>query len=205
MRTPLAGVTVALALIVSACGSGPAASPTEVPASPTSQPASTPVPTPTRVLAPTATALPRPTPVTIRTGQEPEPAADFRIDLLSGEELALSDLRGKVVVLNFWATWCPPCREEMPSFESIYREYQDREVVFVGVAVADTEERARDFVEGVGVTYPIGLDPGGIAESYRVTAMPTTFFIDREGTITRKLQGQASEGALRLFLDIRVP
>ena len=156
MRTCLAGVTVALALIVSACGSGPAASPTEVPASPTSQPASTPVPTPTRVLAPTATALPRPTPVTIRTGQEPEPAADFRIDLLSGEELALSDLRGKVVVLNFWATWCPPCREEMPSFESIYREYQDRDVVFVGVAVADTEERARDFVEGVGVTYPIG-------------------------------------------------
>ena len=144
-------------------------------------------------------------PVTIRTGQDMEPASDFRIDLLSGEELALSDLRGKVVVLNFWATWCPPCREEMPSFESIYREYKDRDVVFVGVAVADTEERARDFVEGVGVTYPIGLDTSGIAEAYKVTAMPTTFFIDREGTITRKLQGLASEGALRLFLDIRVP
>ena len=205
MRTCLAGVTLVLALIVSACGSEPAASPTDVPASPTPPPSATPVPTPTRVLAPTATALPRPTPVTIRTGQDMEPASDFRIDLLSGEELALSDLRGKVVVLNFWATWCPPCREEMPSFESIYREYKDRDVVFVGVAVADTEERARDFVEGVGVTYPIGLDTSGIAETYKVTAMPTTFFIDREGTITRKLQGLASEGALRLFLDIRVP
>ena len=205
MRMGLFGGLLVLALIVSACGSEPAASPTDVPASPTPPPSTTPVPTPTRVLAPTATALPRPTPVTIRTGQDMEPASDFRIDLLSGEELALSDLRGKVVVLNFWATWCPPCREEMPSFESIYREYKDRDVVFVGVAVADTEERARDFVEGVGVTYPIGLDTSGIAEAYRVTAMPTTFFIDREGTITRKLQGLASEGALRLFLDIRVP
>lgn len=204
MRTGSFGLLLALTLLVWACGSDPAASPTEVPVSPTSQPTSTPVPTPTRVLAPTATALPRPTPVTVKVGQEPEAAADFEIDLFSGEELALSDLQGKVVVLNFWATWCPPCREEMPAFESIYQEYKDRDVVFVGIAVSDLEERARDFVEGVGVTYPIGLDTSGIAETYRVTAMPTTFFIDREGIITRKLQGQATEGALRLFLDIRV-
>ncbi len=188
----------ALAALASACGSEPPA------ATPTAAPTETPRPTPTRVLAPTATALPRPTPMTIRTVTQPEPAADFEIGLLSGGRLSLSELRGSVVVLNFWASWCPPCRDEMPFFENVYREYRDRGVVFVGVAVSDVEERARDFAERIGVSYPIGLDPGHIAETYRITAMPTTYFIDEEGVISKKLQGPANEGALRFFIDSRV-
>ena len=201
MKAVLLGGILALAL-ASACGSEPAAAPTEVPAATEEpRPTSTPVPTPTRVLEPTPTATAGPTPVTIRTSRQPESAADFKIDLLSGGELSLSDLRGKVVVLNFWGSWCPPCRAEMPAFESIYREYQDKGVVFVGVAVSDVEDEAREFAERVGVTYPLGLDSGRIAATYRITAMPTTYFIDQDGRISKRIQGPANEGALRFFLD----
>lgn len=125
--------------------------------------------------------------------------------LLNGEKFALSDLKGSVVVLNFWASWCGPCRDEMPAFELIYQEYKDRDVVFVGVAYADTETEARAFAEQVGVSYPLGMDyTYGISESYGIQALPTTFFIDREGVITKKMTGRASEGLLRVFLRSRV-
>ena len=205
MKKTLMGGLVALVVLASACGSEPAPAPTEVPAATEMpQPTPTPVPTPTRVLAPTPTATAGPAPVTIRTSRRAERAADFQLDLLSGGELNLSDLQGKVVVLNFWASWCPPCRAEMPSFESIYQEYSDRGVVFVGVAVSDTEDEAREFAEKVGVTYPIGLDSGQIAVTYRISAMPTTYFIDEDGSISKRIQGPANEGALRFFLDSRV-
>ena len=137
-----------------------------------------------------------------------EPAADFRISLINGDEetreLNLSDLHGSVVVLNFWASWCPPCRKEMPSFEAIYQEFKEHDVVFVGVAVSDIERKALALAEKVGVTYPLGMDTTGISRTYKVTAMPTTFFIDRDGTVTKKLSGPVNEGALRFFLNSRI-
>ena len=208
-------LTALLLTILAACGGEsptPTATalpePTRTP-EPTATPAPMPTPTPTRV--PTATPHPHPTPtpapVIIRsTRDESEvPAADFTISRFNGEELTLSQLKGSVVVLNFWASWCLPCRQEMPAFETIYQEYRDRNVVFVGVAVSDVEQEARAFAAEVGVSYPLGMDSTGeIGEAYEIQALPTTFFVDREGTITRKISGMVNEGILRVFLSSRV-
>ncbi len=130
-----------------------------------------------------------------------EPAPDFQMPLFDGSVINLSDYRGEVVVLNFWASWCGPCRWEMPAFERMYQEYGDKGVMFVGVAISDDPANAQAFADEVGVTYPIGADfAGRIARVYRPTTMPTTFFIDREGVIRRRLVSVANEGVLRIFL-----
>ena len=127
-------------------------------------------------------------------------APDFELTLFDGQSLRLSDLRGKVVVLNFWASWCPPCRIEMPDFEEMWQEFKDRGVVFLGVAVSDVEEDSRAFAERLGVTYMLGLDTTGeITREYRVTSLPTTLLIDRQGNQARRF-GIANKGALRIFL-----
>ena len=122
---------------------GPASTPTTIPDPSTAAPEPTPAP-PSPTPEPTVTATPAPTPRTIlstsRTGAEVAP--DFEIETFGGETLRLSDLNGKVVVLNFWASWCPPCRWEMPFFETMWQEYRDRDVVFVGIAMSDTLENA---------------------------------------------------------------
>ena len=181
----------------------PAPAPTRTPAS-TPTPANTPVPTPT--LAPTATAAPAPTPRVIRRASDgaPEAAPDFALETFAGETLRLSDLRGKVVVLNFWASWCPPCRWEMPFFETISQEYKERGVIFLGVAISDTMEDASDFADSVGVTYPLALDAAGeTARDYEVLGLPTTFLIDKDGAIQRRL-GAANEATLKIFLNGQV-
>ena len=124
------------------------------------------------------------------------------MSLFDGSVINLSDYRGEVVVLNFWASWCRPCRWEMPAFERMYQEYGDKGVMFVGVAISDDLANAQAFADEVGVTYPIGADfAGRIARVYRPTTMPTTFFIDREGVIQRRLVSVANEGVLRIFLQ----
>jgi thiol-disulfide isomerase/thioredoxin len=137
----------------------------------------------------------------IRSSGDGPMAHDFELTLFNGETLALSELRGQVVVLNFWASWCPSCRWEMPAFETMYQEYQDRGVIFVGVAVSDFEEDAREFAEMTGVTYPIGLDLTGISRDYRVLTLPTTVFINAEGRVARTLKNAANETVLRLFIE----
>ena len=147
----------------------------------------------------TPTAVPRR--ILIRGKTEVEDAPPFDLTLFNQETLSLADLDGKVVVLNFWASWCPPCRFEMPDFEAAWKEYRDQGVVFVGVAVSDSEEDARSFAEQTGVTYPIGLDGEGVTSvAYEVTSLPTTVFIDREGRIVRRLAARANMGALKIFL-----
>ena len=175
----------------------PTATPTATPIPPTAtpEPTATPKPTPTRE----ATQSVRPTPRPVN--QPPEAAYDFEVETFDGDTLKLSDLKGKVVVLNFWASWCPPCRWEMPSFERISKEYGDKEVVFVGLALSDTLRDARGFADSVGVTYPLALDSTGrIAAAYNVRSLPTTFFIDREGQIQRRLTSVANEGVLKIFI-----
>ena len=120
---------------------------------------------------------------------------------LDGGEVSLAALEGKVVVLNFWASWCGPCRQEMPDFQKAWEEHQDQGVVFVGIAVDDTEAEARRFAQQVGVTYPLAMDTtGDVARSYRLRAVPSTYFIDREGKLATTLHGLANQGALRIFL-----
>jgi cytochrome c biogenesis protein CcmG/thiol:disulfide interchange protein DsbE len=119
-----------------------------------------------------------------------KPAPSFTLTLFDGKSLRLEDLRGKVVFLNFWASWCPPCRAEARTLEAASRKYREQGVVFVGVNIQDKEESARAFLEEFGITYPNGLDRGArIAINYGVWGLPETFFIDRDGRITYKHVG----------------
>ncbi|MCI0790999.1 MAG: TlpA family protein disulfide reductase [Chloroflexi bacterium] len=187
LAAALAPVILAM-LAITACGQ-----------SQTQLPASTAIPnTSASVPAPDVTAIPATASEIARVG---EPAPDFVLDLFDGSKVRLSDFEGKVVVLNFWASWCPPCRREMPAFERTWQEYRDQGVVFVGVAVQDNEADSRAFAKKVGVTYPIGMDWNGrILRSYRPTSMPTTFLIDREGVVSRRIANYANEGMLKIFI-----
>ena len=217
-RTPLAVFVVLAICVVVACGQPsvanlPVDTPTAVPEPPTPIPQPTPVPPtptpePTVPPQPTVTATPAPTPRIIKSRAQTEERAapDFEMETFDGETLRLSELEGKVVVLNFWASWCPPCRWEMPFFETMWNEYRDRGVVFVGVAMADTLEDAHGFAQEAGVTYPIGLDQTNeIVRAYEVRSLPTTFFIDKEGQIQRRLTSAANEALLKVFLRGQLP
>jgi len=114
-------------------------------------------------------------------------APDFSLTLFDGRTVRLSDFRGKVVFLNFWASWCPPCREEAPLLEQAWRRYRNEGVIFLGVDIQDTEEAARRFIQDFGITYMNGQDPRNrIAIDYGVYGIPETYFIDKEGRITYK-------------------
>lgn len=116
-----------------------------------------------------------------RVGQ---PAPPFTLSLFDGGQLSLEDLRGQVVVVNFWASWCQPCRVEAPLLEQTWRRYRDRGVVFVGIDYVDTEPKALEYLREFDVTYPNGPDLGSqISRRYRIQGVPETFFIDRQGNI----------------------
>ncbi len=119
-------------------------------------------------------------------------APSFSLESLAGEEIQLSDYRGQVVVLNLWASWCPPCRAEMPAFQSIHHEYKDQGLVVLGVNMTfqDSLPAASAFVDEFGLTFPILLDRTGlVANTYRMRALPSTFIIDREGVIREVIVG----------------
>jgi thiol-disulfide isomerase/thioredoxin/Cu/Ag efflux protein CusF len=120
------------------------------------------------------------------------PAPDFTLPTLSGAPLRLAELRGKVVLLNFWATWCVPCRTEMPTLEALYQRYKDRglEVLAVNVDMLSTAG-VEAFVQEVTVTFPIVLDPSwSVAQAYRVLGLPTTYLIDRGGNVVVREVGE---------------
>ncbi len=120
-------------------------------------------------------------------------APGFRLRSLAGGETALDSLRGKVVVLNFWATWCPPCVEEMPSLERLYRTLGPEGLAVVTVACDEDEADVRRFVTEHGLTLPVLRDPGGrvAADDYRTTGYPETFVLDRAGALLRHTVGPA--------------
>jgi cytochrome c biogenesis protein CcmG/thiol:disulfide interchange protein DsbE len=123
----------------------------------------------------------------IETPMLGRPAPAFSLTLFDGRMLQLEDFRGRVVFLNFWASWCPPCRAEAPALEAAWRHVRDQGVVFVGINTQDDEERARSFVQEFGITYSNGRDAGGrIAIDYGVWGLPETFFISPDGRITYK-------------------
>ena len=118
------------------------------------------------------------------------PAPHFTLSLFDGSTIQLGDYRGKAVVLNFWASWCIPCREEAPLLEAAWQALQERGVVFLGVNIQDNEEAAKAFLREFRLTFPNGRDAAGkIAIDYGVYGIPETFFIDREGRITAKVIG----------------
>ncbi|MBI4525934.1 MAG: TlpA family protein disulfide reductase, partial [Deltaproteobacteria bacterium] len=111
------------------------------------------------------------------------------------------DLRGKVVFLNFWASWCPPCRAEAKTLESAWKKYKDRGVVFLGVNIQDKEDDARAFIKEFEITYKNGQDTGRTAVDYGVWGIPETFFIDRQGRITYKHVGGLGLPTITAKLD----
>lgn len=129
------------------------------------------------------------------------PAPDFTLKNLSGEDVTLSKLQGQVVLVNFWATWCAPCRAEMPAIQRRYDALKDQGFTVLAV---DDDEAQRDvaaFAEAYELTFPILLDPGeSVVGLYRVLAFPTTFIVDRQGTIQKLHIGALTEAALDQYL-----
>lgn len=144
-----------------------------------------------------------------------DPAPEIRLVNLDGGPVALSNLRGKGVVLNFWATWCPPCRREMPLLGSAWNEYQSRNVAIIGIDVGEPPDAVRRFVDSMGVTYPIWTDaPSGagnfddtneLLSRFGGVGLPTTVFIDADGIIRNIYVGELSRGMLTEWLPRLAP
>lgn len=117
-------------------------------------------------------------------------APDFTLRDLSGKRFALKQLRGKAVFVNFWATWCVPCREEMPQMEKLHREFKGRGLEVVAVNFREDKETVKKFSDELGITFRILLDPdGAVSNEYGAWSLPLSYFIDREGIFIGKVSG----------------
>jgi peroxiredoxin len=113
-----------------------------------------------------------------------ELSPDFTLKSREGGNIKLSEQRGNIVLVNFWASWCGPCREELPAFEELYEEYQDMGVEILAVNVDDVAEKADVLLQDIEVSFPVLYDTSGeVSELYEVRAMPTTVLIDRDGNV----------------------
>jgi cytochrome c biogenesis protein CcmG, thiol:disulfide interchange protein DsbE len=139
----------------------------------------------------------------VGVGGENRPAPDFALQTLTGDTVTLASLEGKVVLLNFWATWCPPCRVEMPWFEKLARERAAEGFVVVGASMdRGAPDVLRWFVEEKSITYPVGVAPNRMARDYGgVRGLPTSFLIDRQGRVRHTVTGIFAEPALRAAVD----
>jgi len=131
-----------------------------------------------------------------------ETAPDFSLQTLDGRTVRLSDYRGQVVLLNIWATWCPPCRDEMPDLEAYYRQHQEDGFVVLAINSQESAETVVVFLEEHDFTFPVLLDPGGVVmRDYGVLGLPTSFFIDREGMLRGVWIGKLSPARLKKLVD----
>ena len=134
---------------------------------------------------------------------------DFTLQDLDGKSVTLKEFRGKVVFVNFWATWCPPCRDEMPSMQKVYSEYREKGLVMLAINFMETPNTIRPFVSEYKLTFPILLDSGTVMVSYAVLGLPATYLIDRQGKAAARALGardwnnQESLRMIRKLLDER--
>ncbi|MCA9834045.1 MAG: TlpA family protein disulfide reductase [Thermomicrobiales bacterium] len=135
-------------------------------------------------------------------------APDFTLQTFAGDEITLSDQRGKVVIVNFWGSWCEPCQREMPAFQTYWENAPD-DVMFIGIgSKQDTEDRARAFADEFGVTYPIGRDASGdrvtmgtISQNYNITFFPMTYIINPDGMVSSLIIGEMDEDDLDSYVQ----
>ena len=136
---------------------------------------------------------------TSRSGKElvGKKAPSFVAPKVGGQLVSLENYKNKPLVLNFWASWCPPCRDETPGMERIWRKYEDQGVVILGINVQDGEKEAERYISEFGVTFSNALDlDGSITVDYGVTGLPVTFFIDNDSVVTGRWVGSISEDRL---------
>lgn len=125
-----------------------------------------------------------------KSNMEGKPAPDFTLPALDGKKIRLSDLRGKMVFLNIWATWCPPCREEMPSMQKLHEHFKGKDFVMLTVSIDEKKEDVAAFVKELGLTFPVALDPEQkVTAGYGITGVPETFLIDKNGIVLHHLIG----------------
>lgn len=129
-------------------------------------------------------------------------APDFTLKSFDGQTYTLSQLRGKVVIINFWASWCPPCREEAAYLEQTWRKYKNQDVVFIGVDYADAEKPALAYIKEFDITYFNGPDLGTrISQSYNIKGVPETYYVARDGTLRGNQIGPLKEPQLDNKID----
>jgi cytochrome c biogenesis protein CcmG, thiol:disulfide interchange protein DsbE len=203
------GLLVTALLIVAACAP---ATPTPISlqtrsASTTAEDAYEPEPaaTSTATAIPGASTAPTANPDQPQRPRLPEVGAlayDFTLDTLNGDEMTLSDLRGKAVMINFWASWCGPCRVEIPHMIAAYDRYRDQGFEILAVNVRENQAQVQDFADQLGMTFPILLDTDGqVTAAYYVRAIPITFFVDGDGVIRFIHQGAVPQDALRSYIE----
>jgi len=184
--------------------------------------APTPEPTAPATVRPSAQAEPPPAPAAPAAGpsvdlalkhldlikpSKPKVADDFALPTPDGSSFRLSEQRGKVVLVNFWATWCPPCLEEMPAMERLWRRHKDAGFVLVAVSLDTDGKKVPPFVNARKFSFPVALDPKmAVAEKYGVRALPSSFVLDRDGTVTgialgpRAWDDRAAHGLVQAML-----
>ena len=134
------------------------------------------------------------------------PAPDFTLMTFKGTTISLADLRGKPVVINFWASWCPPCRVEASLIERTWRAYKNRGLIFLGVNIQDRKQDALNYIRQFAITYPNGPDPTGeISIDYGVSGLPVTFFVSRDGEIVRRWVGAIERSVLISSIEEIMP
>ena len=171
---------------------GPSAPPTSAVATATSSRIE-----PTQHPAPTNASISRPKPP--KAG---ESAFDFTLADLDGNEIRLSDYQGRRVMLNFWATWCGPCRIEIPHMVALYDEIGEQDFAILAINLRENPQKVRDFAEQQNMRFPVLLDPkGSIGGSYFVRAIPTSIFVDEDGVIEAVHVGTLTEKALRQYVE----
>ena len=129
-------------------------------------------------------------------------APDFKMPLIRGGDFAMADYIGRPIIVNFWASWCPPCRDESPGFERTWQRYADDNVLFVGIDIQDTLEDGLAYVESFDLTYPNGIDVDGkITVDYGVIGLPVTFFIGTDGVVKGRWVGALPEANLVSWIE----
>lgn len=138
--------------------------------------------------------------------EEGTAAPDFSLETLNGEQIRLSDLKGKGVFLNFWGTWCKPCEKEMPYMENQYKKFKDKGVEILAVNIDESDFSVSTFVKRHNLTFPILMDRGSVVtELYNIGPIPTTILIDKSGKVVKVLTGTMTEEDISNYMESIAP